>query len=195
MIVNIKGWQDKGKSAFGVGFIREILRIGAFYTTGFRPNDVVANCKLIFPGAHSINNIQMRKYIRAMIVRGLKHKIIFIDEADRVFPARFWHNQEQTDALIGLWQDYKLFNVIIMTCHLGSSVDVIIRESTQIEINVDYDEYEDTIYFIVYNAVDGLVYEDCIKNCREIIFPYYDRWEVIGQIAVPPGTKDELLAT
>ena len=111
MIWAIRGFQDKGKTALAVGIILELC---SHY--GFAYDEVVANIPLLFPvekPPHSINNIQMKKYVLDMVTRGLKHKILLIDEADRVFPARFWQKEGQTEALIGLWQDYKLFNYVL----------------------------------------------------------------------------------
>ncbi len=83
---------------------------------------------------HYLTNINMRKFMGNVVKNGLKHKIILIDEIDRVFSHRFWHDREQTESLLGLWQDEKLFNYIIGTAHIGKAIDTLIRESMQVEI-------------------------------------------------------------
>lgn len=175
MIVGIKAFQDKGKTALAVGTILELC---AHY--GYAYDEVVANIHLKFPVAnqpHSLNNTEMRQYVNSMVSKGLKHKIVLIDEADRVFPARFWQRAEQTEALIGLWQDYKLFNYVIWTGHAGTGVDLVLRQVTQIELEPDYQPEYDCIPFIIYNEVDGVVTNDCLLSVKRNIFPYYDRWE------------------
>lgn len=178
MILGIRNWQDTGKTALGVGTIEELV-----FRHGYGFDEVVANIDLkfpVFPRPLCVNNDGMRSYVKKMVEQGVKHKIIFIDEADRVFPARFWQRPEQTNALVGLWQDYKLFNYIIYTAHRGTGIDVILREVTQIELEPEYDSKNDCIPFTIYNGLDGIVSDDCLLNVSKNIFPYYDRWEVVN---------------
>ena len=179
MIIGVRGFQDKGKTALSLILIKRLLSIGSKYRNGYREADVVGNLKFLkMEDAHSINNAQMRLYIKKMVVEGLEHKIVLIDEADRIFPARFWQRNEQTETLIGLWQDYKLFNVVIYTAHEGTGVDLLLREVTQVEILPDYDEYNDVIDYRVYNGVKGIKYDDYFYPASGI-FPEYDRWQRI----------------
>lgn len=181
MIIGIRAFQDKGKTALAVGIAKELV-----FHHGYSFSEVIANLHLSrWPGSHCLSNKQMQVFIQRMVTRGLRHKIVILDEADRLFPARFWNKAEQSEALIGLWQDYKLFNCIIYTAHEGTSVDVILRSVTQIELVPEYSEKDNCIYFTVYNAVDGIVYDDCLLNPKEMVFPDYDRWEIIGQMAGP----------
>lgn len=179
MIVGIRAFQDKGKTALAIGTILELCA-----HHGYAYNEVVGNLHFNFPlppdqAPHSMHNSNMRAYVRSMVTKGIKHKVVLMDEADRLFPARFWSQREQTDALIGLWQDYKLFNYVIYTAHEGTSVDVVLRQVTQIELAPEYDAKNDCINFTIYNAVDGFVDNDCLVNVSKNVFPYYDRWEVI----------------
>lgn len=177
MIINIRQFQDTGKTALAIITIKKLLEIGAKRADGYRQDDVVGNISFLdMPEAHSINNTSMKKYIGAMVTKGLKHKIILMDEADRLFPARFWNKPDQTETLIGLWQDYKLFNTIITTSHEGTGVDVILRSVAQIEMNPYYVPSEDRIYYRVYNATKGIKYTDHVDNVSRI-FKSYDRWE------------------
>lgn len=177
MILALRNFQDTGKTALAIAIIKHVLKIGQKYHNGFRNEDIVANISLSgFPGAHCIDNVRMRRYVKQMVDRGLEHKIILIDEADRVFPARFWQRPEQTDALIGLWQDYKLFNIVLTTAHEGTGMDVILRSVTQIEITPKYDERTDRVYMMVYNAIVGRVFRTSMDNLSGV-FNDYDRWE------------------
>lgn len=177
MIIGIRAFQDQGKTALAIGIIQELC-----LRHGYAFNEVVGNLMFKFPvepGPESVNNAQMRQYIRNMVQKGLQHKIVLIDEADRVFPARFWQQSGQTEALIGLWQDYKLFNTVIWTGHAGTGVDLVLRQVTQIELIPKYNPATDSIPFEIYNAIDGVVDDDELQNVSKNIFPYYDRWEVI----------------
>jgi len=177
VIVGIKNWQDKGKTVLAVGTALELV-----LRHGYSFDEITANLNLtfpVYPRPICLNNEKMREYIKDMVETGIRHKIVIIDEADRVFPARFWQRHEQTDALIGLWQDYKLFNYIIYTAHRGTGTDVILREVTQIELEPEYDETNDCIPFTIYNALDGRVSNDCLLDVSKNVFPYYNRWEII----------------
>lgn len=178
MNIGIRGWQDTGKTALALGSMLELL-----FRHGYEPNEVIANLQIDdkkLPGVHCINNNQMRQYLTQMVEREVRHKIIIIDEADRVVPARFWHDREQTMALLGLWQDEKMFNRVFWTAHQGTSVDINLRNTTQIELEpYFYNPVTDEIPFTVYDALDGLVFDDVLSNVSKLIFPIYDRWGVI----------------
>lgn len=187
MLYGVLGWQDAGKSATAVGIAKELIRYH-----GYKPWEVIANLCLRWQGSHAVTNDGMRQIVKAMVQEGVRHKILIIDEADRVFPARFWHQAEQTEALLGLWQDEKLFNHIIYTQHLGKGVDTMMHKATQIQIIPKYHKAADLINLIVINRVDGKVfyqngeltirpriYRDQLLNVSKNIFPDYDRWEII----------------
>lgn len=135
MIVIIKGRQRAYKTTLGVGYMLHLV-----LDCGYKISDIVANCHLYKEDGtelvgYQYKNIKaMRQYVREMVDKGETRKIIFIDEIDRVFSHRFWQRVEQSEALIGLWQDEKLYNYIIGTAHIGRSVDVIIRDCMQIEM-------------------------------------------------------------
>lgn len=175
MIISIRAFQDKGKTALAVGLSLELC-----LHHGYRFDEIHANIPLDFPveeKPHLYNNAGLRRYIQMLVTTGERHKIIIVDEADRVFPARFWQKEEQTEALIGLWQDYKLFHYIIYTAHGGTGVDVVLRQVTQMELTPEYDKFNDCIPFTIYNAVDGYVSDDCLVDVSKRIFPYYHRWK------------------
>jgi hypothetical protein len=178
MIIAVRQFQNQGKTALAMILIKEFLRIGARYINGFRQSDVVGN--VIFkdmPEAHSCNNARLKAYIKAMVEKGTTHKIVFADEADRIWPARFWQKPEQTESLIGLWQDYKLFNILIWTAHEGTGVDVILRSVTHIELTPKYINRDNAIYARVYNGLEGVPPWTALFGGVSRIFPAYDRWE------------------
>jgi hypothetical protein len=146
---------------------------------GYDPKEVVSNIKLEIPGTHNVNNDVLKKFVLSMVGKGLKHKIVLIDEADRVFPARFWQNQDQTLALVGLWQDVKMFNWILWTAHKGTGVDVILRSVTQIGIVPKYDKLRDMIKFRVYNGIYERKFDMACPNVSVTVFPYYHRWDPV----------------
>lgn len=177
MIIGIRAFQDTGKTALAIGTILELC-----LHHGYAFDEVVANISLNFPvdhQPHCVNNQLMKLYIKEMVTKGLRHKVVLMDEADRLFPARFWQQKEQTEALIGLWQDYKLFNYIIYTAHEGTGIDIVLRSVTQVELVPDYDAKNDCIPFVIYNAIDGFVDDDCLLDVSKNIFPYYNRWAVV----------------
>lgn len=181
MISSIRGQQDTGKTALQVGMIRRLLLNGQKWPDGYRPSDVVVNYRLKnIDGALCLNNNEMRAYIKKTVKTGIKHKIIGITEADRVFPARYWHDKEQSEALLGLWQDVKLFNQVFWDSHIGTSVDVLLRDTRQRAYIPKYDKKKDCINYIMIDGYTMKVYKGLrLLHVSKTVFPYYDRWEVI----------------
>jgi hypothetical protein len=180
MISSIRGLPSTGKTALMVGFIRRLLITGQRWPDGFRPDDVVVNFKLEIPGCHCLNNKQMRAYIKKTVSEGIRHKIIGITEADRVFPARFWHDKEQSESLIGFWQDEKLYYQVFWDSHIGTDVDVMLRNTRQRAYLPKYDKYKDLINYTMIDSYTMRVYRGLrLLNVSKSVFPYYDRWEVI----------------
>jgi hypothetical protein len=180
MITSIRQIQDKGKTALMVAFIMRLLLNGRKWPDGYKPDDVHVNFVLKIPGVHCYNNDGIRRFIKNSIKAGLRHKIIGITEADRVFPSRFWHDREQSETLLGLWQDVKCHNQVFWDSHIGTSVDVMLRETRQRAAIPHYDKYKNLIQ---YDLVDGYafkVYKGLkVLNVSRSIFPYYDRWEIV----------------
>jgi hypothetical protein len=180
MISSIRGQQDTGKTALQVGFIRRLLANGQKWRNGYRPDDVIVNYALKIDGCHCINNQQMRAYIKKTVTTGIRHKIIGITEADRVFPARFWQDKEQSETLLGFWQDVKLFNQVFWDAHIGTGVDVMLRDTRQRAYIPKYNKHLDLIEYIMIDSYTMRVYKGLrMLNVSKSVFPYYDRWEVI----------------
>lgn len=173
MIVNIKNKQDTGKTATLVSLYLDLC-----LRWGYSPQEAIGNLKIETPGFTAVKNEELREYIKKMVQKGYRHKIILIDEADGVFPARFWHNTDQTTRLLGFWQDFKLFNWILMTSHPGKGIDLIIREAISISIIPFYNKKEDTIYCTIVNGHDLSITEDTIYPAHRI-FPFYHRWQPV----------------
>lgn len=141
MIIIIKGAQRVGKSTVGVGLV---LHCHLFL--GYELVDINANTHLYRPDGSDLpdytylTNVEMRNKVGEMVKNGMRRKIFYIDEIDRVFPHRFWNRFGQSEALLGLWQDEKLENIIIGTTHKGKGIDLMIRESMHYEIFVELDK-------------------------------------------------------
>jgi hypothetical protein len=174
VIISIKGIQDCGKTATMVACIREHL-----LCDGYKPEEVFVNFKLNISGVNCLTNANMKQFIRDMINHGYTHRIIGITEADRIFPARFWSNKEQTETLLGLWQDEKLFNIIYYDAHIGTSVDLVLRQTRQMSLIPKYNKRLNRIRVLFINGLFQKEYYKVIENVSEKVFPYYNRWEVI----------------
>ncbi len=180
MISSIRQIQDKGKTALMVALIIRLLINGQRWTDGYRPDDVVVNFDLKIPGAHCLTNKEMIEYIKKTVKTGIKHKIIGITEADRVFPSRFWHDREQSETLLGFWQDVKLFNQVFWDSHIGSSVDVMLRDTRQRAYIPDYNKQKDLIKYSLIDRYTMRIYKGLVvRNVSKNVFPYYNRWQVI----------------
>ena len=180
MISSIRGMQSTGKTALEVAFIRRILEHGQKWPDGYRPEDVVVNYALKIPGCHCLSNLEMRQFIKQMVTKGIKHRIIGITETDRVFPARFWQDREQSETLLGFWQDEKLFNAVFWDAHIGTNVDVMLRETRQRAYIPKYDKFNDCISYTMIDGYTQKIYRGLrVLHVSKTVFPFYDRWEVI----------------
>lgn len=172
MITGIFGWQDSGKTLTMVACAYELFyRLGLKVPVG---NVVLPN----IDGAVALTIPHLREWMKMMVEQGLSNQIVLIDEIDRVFPARFWKDREQSEVLIGLWQDVKLNNQILYTAHIGVTVDKIIRDSTRIVVLPEYDRESDTIDLMVYDGRYGLEDLNMLCSASEW-FGEYDRWQII----------------
>lgn len=170
MIAIVKGRQRIGKTTIAVGIAVVLVR-----DFGYSVTDIVSNLHLYKPdgrelsGYHYLNIKGMRAYVRSMVDKGLKHRIIIVDEIDRVFSHRFWQKTEQSESLLGLWQDEKLYNWIIGTAHIGKSVDVLIRECMQLEIIPYYrDTVNDCMRYHTINTLDRRISRGTMHNMKLI---------------------------
>jgi hypothetical protein len=172
MITSVRGFQSSGKGLSIVAADLDHLNFD-----GYVPDEVYVNYLLKIPGVHILDNKGMINFLTDMVKKGYEHKLVNITEADRVFPARFWQQNEQTNALIGLWQDEKLFNIVYYDAHAGTGVDVTLRSVRQIAWLPQFDKLANTLDVHVINGVTGDEYDmETIEGVSEKLFPYYDRW-------------------
>ena len=176
MIVGFKGRQSQGKTASMVALAIELNR-----SYGYGWNEMVGNVAINKPGFRVMNNDGIRKHVAGMVTGEQRHQVILLDEVDRVFPSRFFADRAQTETLLGLWQDEKLFNWVLYTCHMGKSVDKIIADSTQALIIPEYDREEDVIEWTVIDGLDLTVFDSGVDNVSELWREpkLYDRWAVV----------------
>ncbi len=173
MICELVQLQGKGKSLGAV-----ILMLDLVFFHGYDFSDVHSNIALKLPDVHNYNNADLREFIKKTAKEGLRHQIILIDEVDSVFPHRFFTSNEQTETLLGFWQDEKLFNWIFYTNHLTLGCDIIIRKSTQISVIPNYTIKDDLLHLKIINSLHMRVFDRVIPNVSRF-FDYYDRWEHI----------------
>jgi hypothetical protein len=174
MIYLVKGKQRRGKTTSAIAIALWYVMNG-----GYAVNEIYSNCRLYNSAGeelktyHYLTNAQMRLFVRIMVEKAITHVIIIIDEIDRVFPHRFWNKFEQTESLIGLWQDEKLFNIIIGTAHAGKAVDALIRESLHFEVIANIDKRRKVIDLDVIDTgeLETYVYE---LNHIELVQKLFD---------------------
>jgi hypothetical protein len=176
MIVGITGRQGDGKTALMCAFTRRLWAEG-----GYSPAETFGNVAINVPGVSRMNNEQLRTYMAAMVREGQRHRVILMDEVDRVFPARFFADKGQTETLIGLWQDEKLFNYIFYTCHPGTSVDKIIRDSTQRWVYPKLDKAADILRYDVIDYLKLRRTQGAVLRASNLwtVEKFYDRWELV----------------
>lgn len=174
MNVDIKGRQGTGKTLTMIALMKWLCLY-----RGYAPSECIGNITIDAPGYTKLNNHSMRGYLKSMLTRGIRHKVILIDEIDRVFPGRFFSSPEQIETLVGLWQDEKLFSWIIYTEHSAEAgIDKILRDSAQIIVVPGLDKKRDVL------DIKGI---NMIKLCRfkfsarpaSKLYDDYDRWELV----------------
>jgi hypothetical protein len=172
VIVKIVQGQRKGKGIVGVGIILWLMAYG-----GYKPEDVCGNQTIRIEGYRKFSNEQLVVMLRVMVEKHIQGKVIYISEADRVFPPRFWHDTKQTHALIGLQQDEKLGNWFVYDTH-WRGVDVLLDSATQIEIIPEYRPALDRVDVEIIKCHELTRHISAkIDNVSKRIFPYYDTHE------------------
>ena len=181
MVGLIKGRQRIGKTTWLTGIALHLCWNG-----GYQPSEIVSNYHLFnddgtpLDGYHYLTNRMMRSFLNRMIDKGYRHLIILIDEIDRVFSHRLWHNPEQIAALTGLWQDEKLFHNVWGTAHIGLSVDSLIREISQVEIIVQKkDVINDCLHGVVINNLNKEIFEQTMHKLS-LVQKCFDSWEAVA---------------
>ena len=172
MIVKFVQGQRKGKTALIVGSILWLMGYG-----GYRPSECCGNFNIFVDGYRKFTNAQMLALLKVMVQKHVRHRVVGLTEADRLFPPRNWHNKEQTNALIGLWQDEKLDNWFLYDTHWGD-VDILLREATQIIVVPEYHPELDSIWVEIISKIDRIPSISAeVTGVSRRIFPWYDTKE------------------
>jgi hypothetical protein len=174
MIYDVVAPQDQGKTLTAVAILARLIAKGLY-----KPDEVYANIHLRLPGCHIGTSEEIGECMVKMVEQKWYHKIFFLDEIDRMFPARFWADRTKTGRLLGLWQDIKLFHRFISTRHCGSSVDKMFRDAAQFVMVPKYDKERDLIDLSVINSLDIRKGHLILPNVSRH-FTKYDRWEPVA---------------
>lgn len=151
---------------------------------GYKVEEICSNIRLYhengeeLTGYHYLSIKEMRLFVREMVERGYTHKLILIDEIDRVFPHRFWNKFQQTEALLGLWQDEKLFNIILGTTHIGKGIDLLLRESMQFEIFTKFDKVRRVVKLVVIDNLNQRLFRSTMPAV-DLVQKLFNSWEPV----------------
>lgn len=173
MIVGFKAAQDMGKTSL---MVMTCLDLIAFH--GYDAHEAFGNVLVRVDGFNAMSSASLVETMKQMVRDKWRHKIILLDEVDRVFPHRFWQDKQQTQALLGLWQDVKLFNFVMWTAHLGGAVDVLLRECTQSIVMPKYNKERDESRIEIIDNWN-LRTRSATVCCLSRVFSWYDRWAVV----------------
>lgn len=175
LVVEFEGSADIGKTCAMVATALELVNF-----LGYKGEEVHANFWVDIKGAHQYDNAGMRQFIRDLFKYEYRHKIVMVDEIDAMYPSRAFADKLQIDEVLKLNQMTKTENWFMFTRHLGSAIDKIIRDCTNVSVSPLYNPVEDKIELEVLDGVDCL--EELIL--REIcpaseVFKRYKRWQPI----------------
>lgn len=177
MNIVLKALQGQGKTASQM-----FLMMQMWEKFGYRPEDTVGNVKVNFEGYTYLDNEELRDFVATMVTKRRMKKVILIDEMDRVFPSRLFGKDKQTDAVLNLWQDEKMFNVIIGATHLGTSIDAIIRMATHVTMIPRYNRATDEIRLYTINSLHQETFWGRFRHVSRLWtgrMPVYDRWQPV----------------
>lgn len=167
------GGQDCGKTSLMV-----IDAIYDHYVLGHnKPGEQFGNLHLDLKNYTYLPSGGLLELMKVIIQKKWVHKCLYFDEADRTLMPYKWFDDELQDAVVGCWQDVKMYNIIRYTTHYGD-VLIMLRRATQRVIVPHYFKEFDTTLCKLIKPHDHTV---TIKQKNHIsqAFPVYDRWEVI----------------
>ena len=124
-VYHARGAESMGKTLWIAHKYRYLIDKGLYL-----PSEAVGN--ITFKGKYSLGyqtlkGDDLRQYLWDLTHIPYEHKIVIIDEADSEFPARLFNDKEQTEIALRLWHTAKMHNYILMTSHIGNSVDIIMH--------------------------------------------------------------------
>lgn len=131
-------------------------------------------------GYHHLTNDALREFVGDISRKGLRHMVILIDEIAKVFPARWYADRKQQEALIGLFQDEKLFNLVYATAHAGTSYDKLMRDARQKTVVPFYDQKKKPDY-MPYCLIDDLNKSISWHTMYNVkwVQRHYSRWDFV----------------
>ena len=144
MIISISGWERQ----FKTGLAAVLATHPGELDTDFQKYDIkqgFGNLHLYKTGYpwHYCTSDELKAELRKMSAEGITNTLYFVDEADNVFPARDYGDQEQKAILKKMTQHGKLGNIIIYTFQQGDpedpllGVDKILRSLTRVFVVID----------------------------------------------------------
>jgi len=155
-----------------------------YHLRGYALSEIYSNIRLYHPNGeelksyHYKNIAEMRLFVREMVEKGFQHIIVIIDEIDRVFPHRFWNRFGQTEALLGLWQDEKLFIIVMGTMHIGKGMDLLLRESMQVEVFTKFDKVNKVVKLVGVDTLNRRIFKDKMINVA-LVQKLFDSWKAV----------------
>lgn len=178
MIILVKGLQGKGKTAWTVGRMVDLV-----LHHGYTFAECVGNvhCPLFEQWGYThLTNEAMRTYVAKLAREGIRHRVVICDEAARVFPHRLYTDKAQTETLIALWQDEKLFHQFLFTAQLGLAVDKLIRDAHQVTVIPNYDpSNRDEVRYTQIDQRYHTVQRNLVMRRHQWVHTLYDRWEFV----------------
>lgn len=152
-VYHARGAENQGKTLWIAHFYRYLVDHKII-----SPYDTVGN--MSFKGKYAIGYTvlkgdDLKDYLWQMTHIPLTGKCVIIDEADSEFPARLFTDKEQTEIATKLWHTSKLGNYVLLSSHLGNSVDVIIHLASHYYIYpLTPDFATNSLDFVVDNRLD-----------------------------------------
>lgn len=174
---------DRGKTLAMIAFAHDLMLLG------YDLDDIVHNIpNLHFPmfAKHGtdqpmyVTNERMRQYMAGFMVKGTRHKIIMVSEADKVWPSRGFKEKEQTEQLLSLNQTMKTETWWMCDGHAGTSMDKLIRDSCNVSWEPFYDIANKRLILTGINGIDN---DDNlmtrIVEPLDKLFNMYLRWKPV----------------
>ena len=155
-VYHARGAESMGKTLWIAHKYRYLIDKGLY-----SPSEAVGN--ITFKGKYSygyqtLKSDDLRQYLWDLTHVPYEHKIVIIDEADSEFPARLFNDKEQTEIALRLWHTAKMHNYVLMTSHIGNSVDIIMHLASHYYIFPRQPNFEtNTMDFTIANGLDVIL--------------------------------------
>lgn len=170
MYIDITGFQDSGKTSLAVW-----LAIRYSQLTRKVIGDVIFHN---LPNTTSLSKQDLRDYFGSLVIEEHRNEIIIVDEVDRVFSHRAWHQRSQFETLLDAFQDEKLNLLIISTSHQGRGFDLLLRDACRLIMIPQYNK-QTGITAVTWGYTDNPTLRGRFSVDVRPIFPHYERWSVV----------------